>query len=176
MTRAALLLVLAAGSARGDGGTVRASERCGPYRVTAFTSPVPPRAGPVDVSVLVQDEQTRAVVDVAVVVRVSPAGRAGPTMTRTATAEAATNKLLKAAVFEMPAARAWDVEVAVGDQPAVRFTMEVGDPLPGPPALAWWVGWPAVAVVLFAAHRALVWRKVRDASKMRSDDASAKRR
>jgi hypothetical protein len=168
--RAALLVVALAGSARGDGGTVRASERCGPYRVTAFSSPVPLRAGPVDVSVLVQDDRTRAVADVPVTVRVSPAGRAGPTMTRAATTEAATNKLLKAALFELPTAGTYDVAVEVNGQPAVRFSMDAGEPLPGLPALAWWVGWPALAVAAFVLHRALVRRKVRDASQRRSGE------
>jgi len=43
---------------RADGGAVRLSERQGGYQITAFTSPTPFRAGPVDISVLVQDAAT----------------------------------------------------------------------------------------------------------------------
>ena len=41
-----------------DGGTVRLSQRQGGYRITVFTAPTPFRAGPVDISVLVQDAAT----------------------------------------------------------------------------------------------------------------------
>ena len=41
-----------------DGGTVRLSERQGNYRITVFTSPTPLRAGPIDLSVFVQDVTT----------------------------------------------------------------------------------------------------------------------
>ena len=41
-----------------DGGTVRLSEEQGRYRITVFTAPAPLRAGPVDVSVLVQEAAT----------------------------------------------------------------------------------------------------------------------
>jgi hypothetical protein len=43
---------------RADGGAMRLSERAGGYRVTVFTDPTPLRAGPVDVSVFVQDADT----------------------------------------------------------------------------------------------------------------------
>ena len=53
------LLVGACGeAARGDGGTVRLSRCEGGYRITVFTAPTPFRAGPVDISVLVQDAAT----------------------------------------------------------------------------------------------------------------------
>ena len=68
-----LATFLLAAPARGDGGTVRISERAGPYRVTVFTSPSPLRAGPVDVSVLVQDGETgELATDVRVTVRAAP--------------------------------------------------------------------------------------------------------
>src|SRR5690349_412542 len=79
--------------ARADGGAVRLSERAGNYQVTVFTSPTPPRAGPVDVSVLVLDGASGECVpeprvDVCLTARGSGQVLEGP-----ATAEAATNKL-----------------------------------------------------------------------------------
>jgi hypothetical protein len=53
-----LLLAAGTSAARADGGALRASRQCGDYRVSVFTSPTPLRAGPVDVSVLVQDAAT----------------------------------------------------------------------------------------------------------------------
>ncbi|HEV3303583.1 MAG TPA: hypothetical protein VG055_28285, partial [Planctomycetaceae bacterium] len=41
--------------ARADGGTLRYSGRCGDRLITVFTDPTPPRAGLMDVSVLIQE-------------------------------------------------------------------------------------------------------------------------
>src|SRR5262249_9718887 len=41
-----------------DGGSVLLSQKTGDYRITVFGSPSPFRAGPVDISVLVQDAIT----------------------------------------------------------------------------------------------------------------------
>lgn len=158
-------ILLTAPVARGDGGTVRASERCGPYRVTVFTSPTPLRAGSADVSVLVQDDDSREVIaDAAVTVRAVPQGRPRDQVSAAATPEAATNKLLRAAVFDLPAAGTWDVAVAVGGprgDGVVRFAVEVDEPPPAWADLIGWVGWPALVVAGYAAHRTLVRRKRR---------------
>ena len=53
------LLVLSPCLARADGGTLCLLERANGYQVAVFTSPTPLRAGPVDISVLVQDTSTR---------------------------------------------------------------------------------------------------------------------
>src|SRR6516165_4132235 len=95
--RAALLLLVIAlrpGAARGDGGAVRLSQQAGPYRVTVFTAPTPLRAGPVDVSVFVQDGTGGgALPDATVRVTLT---RGGETLEAQATHEAATNKLFQA--------------------------------------------------------------------------------
>ena len=99
---------------RADAGTLRARERFNGYQVTVFTAPAPVRAGPVDVSVLVQDEKgtpVRADVSVAL----WPRGRPEEQLRRRATAEAATNKLFRAAIFELPEAGWWDGEVAIDE-------------------------------------------------------------
>ena len=44
--------------ASADGGSLRLSEKKGGYQITVFTAPTPFRAGPVDISVLVQDALT----------------------------------------------------------------------------------------------------------------------
>src|SRR5262245_28715306 len=89
---------------RADGGTLCLLERAGRYQVAVFTSPTPLRAGPVDVSVLVQDTATGEQVPcVQVSVRLSPRDGDGPPLEHAATAEAATNKLFHAAKFDLPA-------------------------------------------------------------------------
>ncbi|WP_439626310.1 hypothetical protein [Gemmata sp.] len=156
-------LLLSAAGARADGGTVRVSEPRGRWQVTVFTSPTPLRAGPIDVSVLVQDARTTRP-DPSVRVTVTATSRTTPpvVVTEPATAEAATNKLLVAAVFDLPEGGWWDfrVEVSgVGETHAVTFEAEAAEPLPEWLALAAWVAWPAAAVLVFAAHQLLVRRK-----------------
>src|SRR5215831_20221905 len=88
--------------ARADGGAVRLREKTGGYQLTVFTSPTPLRAGPVDVSVLVQDAATEEYVPNArVTVRLTARGT-GQVLEYPATGEAATNKLLRAAEFQLP--------------------------------------------------------------------------
>jgi hypothetical protein len=149
--------------ASADGGAVRLRERAGNYQVTVFTSPTPFRAGPVDVSVLVQDAANgECVPDARVTVRLTARGD-GDVLESPATAEAATNKLFHAAVFPLPGPGWWDVEVAVEGPrgPArVRFEVEAAEPPPRWRELWPWFGWPALAVALFGLHR-LVRRKGR---------------
>ncbi|MBX9581146.1 MAG: hypothetical protein K2X87_12625 [Gemmataceae bacterium] len=149
--------------ARADGGTVRASVVAAGWRVTVFTAPTPPRAGPVDVSVLVQDAATgRPDPGHRVRVRAEPRDRSGRPVEQPATADAATNKLLVAATIDLPEPGWWAVRVRVeadGRSAEVGFELEVGDRPPRWLSLAGWVGWPAAAVAVFAAHRALVRRK-----------------
>lgn len=156
-------LLLSAAGARGDGGTVRVSEPRGRWQVTAFTSPTPLRAGPIDVSVLVQDAKTGRP-DPAARVTVTAASRATPpvVVSEPATTDAATNKLLVAALFDLPHGGWWDFQVevrAAGETQAVTFEAEAAEPLPGWVSLAGWVAWPAAAVLVFAAHQRLVRRK-----------------
>src|SRR5215469_9783232 len=83
---------------KADGGAVRLREQAGAYQVTVFTSPTPFRAGPVDVSVLVQDAATgECVPEARVSVRLTARGT-GDMLEYPATREAATNKLFHAAV------------------------------------------------------------------------------
>jgi hypothetical protein len=149
--------------ARADGGAVRLRERVGGYQITVFTSPTPFRAGPVDVSVLVQDAATEGYVpDARVTVRLTARGT-GEVLEYQATTEAATNKLLRAAEFQLPEPGLWDVAVAVEGPHGlalVRFEVQADEPLPRWLDLWPWFGWPAFAVALFGTHRVLVRLKV----------------
>jgi hypothetical protein len=148
---------------RADGGAVRLREQAGVYQVAVFTLPTPFRAGPVDVSVLVLDAATGEYVPEArVSVRLTARGT-GENLEYPATAEAATNQLLRAAVFDLPDPGWWDVEVAVEGPhgPAlVRFGIEADQPLPRWLVLWPWFTWPAFAVALFGLHQVLVRRRI----------------
>jgi len=156
-----LLLFLLPSLAGADGGTVCLRERAGGYQVTVFTSPTPLRAGPVDVSVLVQDAATgECVPEARVTVYLKAPGH--PALEYPATPEAATNKLFHAAEFRLPAPGWWDVAVAVEGPhgPArVRFGVEADEPPPRWLDLWPWFGWPALVVALFGVHQVLIRRK-----------------
>jgi hypothetical protein len=156
------LLLAPSSLLRADGGAVRLSQRAGGYQIAVFTSPTPFRAGPVDVSVLVQDAATgECVPEARVTVRLTAPGD-GRVLEVPATTEAATNKLFRAAEFRLPEPGQWDVAVAVEGPhgPAlVRFGVQADEPPPRWLDLWPWFGWPAAAVALFGVHRVLVRRK-----------------
>jgi hypothetical protein len=135
-------------------------ERQGGYRISVFVSPDPLRAGPIDISVLLQDAETgSAITNAQTMVSLKPSSRRGRTIRTVATNEAATNKLLSAAVVELPETGSWDVEIACLAEhgPArVEFRADAG-----PRLTAWlnvwpWFSWPAAVVILFGFHRWLV--------------------
>jgi hypothetical protein len=157
------LVTLSPCHARADGGSLRLREQANGYQIAVFTSPTPYRAGPVDISVLVQDAATGECMPEARVTVCLKVPGAGRMLEYPATTEAATNKLLRAAEFQLPEPGWWEVSVAVEGPhgPAVvRFEIQADEPPPRWLDLWPWFSWPALAVVLFAIHRALVRRKV----------------
>jgi hypothetical protein len=167
---------------RADGGTVRMSEKKGGYLITVFTAPAPFRAGPVDISVLVQDAltgelvpQTRVTVRMTKTPSVSPPDAGGSRRTGVtpvapelaleypATREAATNKLLHAAQFELPEPGRWQLEVqveGVHGLAVIGGELEAAPPLPRWRELWLWIGWPALAIALFGIHQVLARRRL----------------
>jgi hypothetical protein len=149
--------------AKADGGAVRLRERAGNYQVAVFTAPTPLRAGPVDFSVLVQDAATGECVPEARVTIRLRSREAEHLLEYTASADAATNKLFQAAVFELPEPGWWEVEVAIEGPfgPALStFSVQADELLPRWLDLWLWFTWPAFAVALFGLHQLLVRRRV----------------
>jgi hypothetical protein len=147
--------------ARGDGGTLRFSEAKGGYLVSVFTLPAPFRAGIVDISVLVQEAETGAPVPQAQVTVVMSRPDQAP-LAYAATSTAATNKLMRAAQFELPTSGSWALSVHVeGPHGAVEFgwELEAAEPMPRWRELWPWLGLPGFALVLFAVHRLFVTRR-----------------
>lgn len=146
-----------------DGGTVRLSDQRGDYRITVFTSPTPLRAGPIDISVFVQDLATgEPAAGTRVAVRATPRQPGTDTICQEATTAAATNKLYLAAVFDLTEPGWWDVHILIEGLPEpieVSFTMEAGHPLPRLGEMAPWIAWPVLAIALFGVHQWLVRRK-----------------
>jgi hypothetical protein len=152
-----VLLLLFPGLTRADGGTMRFSKQAGNYRITLFTSPTFLRAGMVDFSVLVQlADSDQPVLDVPVTVHVYPENDPQRRQGGLATTAAATNKLFQAILLELPEPGRWHVEVAVGEATSVETALEIGPPMPAWLDLGLWIGWPALAILLFALHQYFV--------------------
>jgi hypothetical protein len=160
-----LLLGPCCAIASADGGRVVLVERQSDYCISVFASPDPLRAGPIDISILLQDAATDApVAEAQIDVMLSPRDERGPTIRAAATRAAATNKLLRAALIDLPTAGTWDAEIAVtADRgPAdVHFAIEASPSLPRWLTVWPWFTWPVGAVFIFGIHRHLVWRKQR---------------
>jgi hypothetical protein len=159
-----------AATAFGDGGTLRAWKQLGSREIAVFTEPSPFVTGPVDISVLLLDRETgepdrRA----RVVVEVSPEGRPDRVVRHVATEQAATNKLFRAAVFELRDAGRSVVKVSIDgpdDHEEVRFDLVVGEPWSPRPGIWHWSLWPLPAIGLYAIHRRLVRRSARGLRKV----------
>ena len=155
--------------ASADSGMVVLVERMGDYQISVFTSPEPLRAGLVDISVLLQDSATgQPITGAQVNVSLTPSGGRARPIRAVATTDAATNKLLYAALVELPDPGSWDVEIACfgeHDPATVGFMIQAG-----PRSTRWlnvwpWFSWPVGVVLLFGVHRLLVWRRETVSSK-----------
>ncbi len=152
---AAATLLAVATTAGADGGAVVAQAESDALVVTVFVAPVPLRAGPADVSVLVQSAgDGNSILDAEVSVLLS---REGGVVARAYADHAqATNQLLYAARVEVPAPGAWRLDVAV-ERGEERVT--VGAALKAAPGLAapvrfWpWVLLPIVVAGSFLVHQ-----------------------
>ena len=105
----------------------------------------------------VTDDRTQA----RVTVRLKARGT-GNLLEYPASTAAATNKLFRAAVFELPEPGWWDVEVVVeGPYGPVflHFEVKADEPLPRWLELWPWFAWPALAVAFFGLHQVLIRRR-----------------
>jgi hypothetical protein len=136
-----------------DGGKLQLSQRQGNYQIAVFSDPTPLRVGPVDVSVLLLDADSGSLVDNAVVkVTATLLDRPAAVITQPANAGAATNKLFRAATFDLPIAGRWRFEASIsGPRGHARtaFDTEVADQLPRALALWPWLAWPVIPILLY---------------------------
>ena len=141
--------------AHADGGTVRASQRSGDRQITVFTAPTPLRAGPVDVSVLMQDRATgETLFNDLIDIEIAPNETPSASSCYRASHAAATNKLLQAAQFDLPYAGRWLFTVKAssgGGSTTIRFEVNADDAPPTWRSLWLWFSWPFMVVAYFAA-------------------------
>jgi hypothetical protein len=156
-----------------DGGAILARQTINGLGLTVFASPTPLRAGPVDVSVLVQDGET-AVLDANVEVEWSASPSSSPewvppccsmesdTERIPAVRAHSNNRLLYSAIVPMRSSGPSKLVIKVtqsGREALLSCDIEVRPPLP--PALSFWpwIVFPPVAIAGFALHQRLVRSK-----------------
>lgn len=148
-------LLMLSSMAQADGGFVELHREVGPFVVTVFTSPGPLRAGPVDISVLVQDRKNgRPVLDAGVVVQLHKEG--GVILVERATRELAQNKLLYSALMNLPASGQWELEVTIRQgTEAARIFGQVSATASTPFLLSYWrsLSLPPIIVAVFALNQ-----------------------
>jgi hypothetical protein len=158
----AAALIVAPASALADGGTLRASQVIGENRISIFTSPAVLRVGLIDISVLAQDAKTGAILrDSPVRIRLECSDRTAIPLEQQATFAAATNKLFRAAQFDVPEAGNWRATVVFGEltqSASLSVPLSIEPPLPAWMELAPWIAWPFAVVALYCVHWALAAR------------------
>ena len=154
MTRAAVLLLALTPALLADGGAIQSRQEAGPFVVTVFTSPAPLRAGPVDMSVLVQNRDTsQTVLDAAVSLHLQ---RADSDIAIPATRARAQNKLLYAANVDLAEPGEWQYFVTVihGDSRATVSGRMIAAPAATKLAAYWtYLAFPPLCIVLFGIHQ-----------------------
>jgi len=162
--KALLLIVLACVAciteAHADGGAAQFTKSAGPFVITVFTSPSPLRAGPVDISLMIQNrDNQQAVLDSVAHVELRKDG--AMSISAEATHEAAQNKLLYAAQMKIPESGVWELEAAIkhGDESA-NVTGVISVAPSNPVVLVYWrsLALPPVFISLFALNQ---WLKRR---------------
>lgn len=158
-----------AGFAWADGGVVIAQKEFQNFSVTVFASPVPLRAGPADIAVLVQDAKTKKpITDAAVDIAWSTNGEGkadwlppccsmgtGEGWQR-ASAAHSKNKLLSGVILPIKSEGASQFSIRVTrPESKEEFDVPVEALKPVPPAQAYWplLAFPPIAMGLFALNR-----------------------
>jgi hypothetical protein len=177
--------LLAAGWCHADGGAIITKQAVNGFDVTVFASPAPLRAGPVDVSVLVQQGE-KPILDAVVEVGWRASSSSSPdwlppcctmesnTERITALRAHSNNRFLYSAIVPMKSSGPSELVIKVsqgGREALLSCDIEVRRPLP--PALAFWpwLVFPPVAIVGFAIHQSLT--KFRPRGGSRDDDLSS---
>jgi hypothetical protein len=150
--------------AHADGGAVQFEKSAGPFIITVFTTPSPLRAGPVDISLMIQSRDSQQpVLDCQAFVQLRKEG--AMSIRSEATREAAQNKLLYAAPVKVPETGLWELEVAIrhGDD-SINVAGEITVAPANPVLLVYWrsLVLPPLFISLFAVNQ---WLKQRGGAK-----------
>lgn len=147
--------------AAADGGKLQLRREAGPYQITIFTSPTPLRPGPVDLSVLVQDQAGEIVDNADVEFQLK--SESGALLLQPASQAAATNKLLQSAKFVLPEGGAWQVETRIAGDATVHVDFEFAayETHSDSITAVWMLLLPLAAITLFITRERLLQRRPR---------------
>jgi hypothetical protein len=148
--RTIVLLFAATGLLLADGGIVLLHQEVSPYVVTVFASPNPPRAGMVDMSVLVQTSDTQdPVLDTDV--RITLTNGISKVHAQ-ATHEQAQNKMLYASSLPLDQPGDWRYTVTIRGV-SVAGVIAVAPQIPKPAAYAGYLALPFICLAILALHQ-----------------------
>lgn len=143
-----------------DGGVVQIQRSAGPFIITVFTAPIPLRAGPAEISIMIQDNKNQnPVLDAKVAAMLGRDG--GETIKVEARREQSKNKLLYAALLSIPEAGRWEIEVTVVknfEEHKITGVMTVAPPRYFLLTYWWALALPPVTIALFVLNQ---WLKRR---------------
>jgi hypothetical protein len=155
-------MLLAQASAFADGGTVQLRKESGAFVITVFTSPAPLSAGPVDISVLVQNRNGLEPVldaDISLLLR---ADTSSTEIQARPTREQAQNKLLYAAPVTLAESGKWQLSLTIlrnGERTDATGTIDVA-PAPEMAASYWsYIAFPPLMIAAFVARERLIRRR-----------------
>ena len=163
---------------RADGGVVLWQQTTGPFTVTLFSTELPLRPGPADISVLVERPGGHSpVMDARVFIELENEG--GMTVNAEATHDQARNKLLYCSLLNLPAAGRWKMRLNVsrgGERAEASGDLNVAEPRPA--LLPYWelVSFPPVVMILFLINQCLRNRRTAHGSHSLNDGVSLKTR
>jgi hypothetical protein len=158
-----VVMILAQATAFADGGTVQLRKEAGAFVITVFSSPAPLSAGPVDISLLLQNRNGLEPVLDANVSLLLRADASGTEIRARPTREQAQNKLLYAAPVTLPESGKWQLAITVlrnGGRTETTGTIDVA-PAPEMAASYWsYIAFPPLMIVVFAIREWLLRRRL----------------
>lgn len=155
-------IILAQAAAWADGGTVQLRKEAGPFVITLFTAPAPLSAGPVDISLLLQNRNGLEPVLDANVSLLLREKASGSEIRARLTREQAQNKLLYAAPVTFAEPGKWQLDIAIlkdGEHTGATGTIDVAPP-PEMAASYWsYIALPPLMIVGFVVRERLIRRR-----------------
>jgi hypothetical protein len=140
---------------RADGGVVLWQQTTGPFTVTLFSTELPLRPGPADISVLLERPGGHSpVMDAQVFIELE--NEDGMTVNAEATHNQARNKLLYCSLMNLPAAGRWKMKLNVsrgGERTEASGDLNVAEPQPV--LLPYWelISFPPIIMILFLINQ-----------------------
>src|ERR1044072_7717154 len=140
---------------RADGGVVLWQQTTGPFTVTLFSTELPLRPGPADISVLIERPGGHSpAMDARVFIELENQG--GMPVSASATHDQARNKLLYCSLISLPAAGRWKMKLNVsrgGERAEASGDLNAAEPQPV--LLPYWelISFPPVIMVLFLINQ-----------------------